>query len=311
VIAVGGGPGIELAALGSCALGFGFFYFVFPGNMHFGFTVANFLAIYACMFTFFHEANFRAAPRFFSIAGLALPVVAFLGACLARRREIAAVIHARRTRALEHLPRLSRWVPASLAVGIGSFALPDQGLGPVAQGVALVGAMAIISTFIVFAVRDVVLLMVDVAQILEAVSGRIHRLVIPMVAFVTLYMLLVVMFGCLYRIADLSLGTPPFVVHGQPTAISFTDAIYFSFVTISTMGYGDIVAAAPLARALVAMEMLSGLLLLLFGFSEIMRNAVPEATHPHGGGRGGRAQATGTRDTEGPGEPPSGSPSPP
>jgi voltage-gated potassium channel len=259
--------------------------------MHFGFTVANFVAIYACLFTFFHDANFRAAPWFFSIGGLALPVIAFLVACLARRREIAAVIHARRTRALEHLPRLSRWVPGTIAIGLGSFALPDQRLEPLAQGVVLIGAMAIIAILVVFAVRDVVLLMVDVSQILEAVTGRIQRLVIPMVAFVTLYMLLVVMFGCLYRIADISLGSPPFAVHGQAAAISFTDAIYFSFVTISTMGYGDIVAIAPLARALVALEMLSGLLLLLFGFSEIMRIAVPQATRPHGGGRVRRSDA--------------------
>ena len=38
-------------------------HLLFPGGAHFGMTVANFLAIYACMFEFFRDANFPAAPR--------------------------------------------------------------------------------------------------------------------------------------------------------------------------------------------------------------------------------------------------------
>jgi hypothetical protein len=42
-----------LSSLVTCAVGFGFFYLLFPGGAHFGITVANFLAIYACVFEFF------------------------------------------------------------------------------------------------------------------------------------------------------------------------------------------------------------------------------------------------------------------
>ncbi|MBV8589230.1 MAG: hypothetical protein JO212_04090, partial [Acetobacteraceae bacterium] len=52
-----------IAALAICTVGFGFFYIVFPGGMHFGITIANLLAVYACTFVFFREANFAAAPR--------------------------------------------------------------------------------------------------------------------------------------------------------------------------------------------------------------------------------------------------------
>ena len=76
-----------LAALLTCAVGFGFFYLVFPGGMHFGVTVANLLALYACLFVFFREANFADAPRRQSIISLALPVLGFLGACFLRRRR--------------------------------------------------------------------------------------------------------------------------------------------------------------------------------------------------------------------------------
>ena len=61
--AIGADWTATLSSLVTCAVGFGFFYLLFPGGAHFGMTVANFLAIYACMFEFFRDANFPAASR--------------------------------------------------------------------------------------------------------------------------------------------------------------------------------------------------------------------------------------------------------
>jgi len=55
--AIGADWTATLSSLVTCAVGFGFFYLLFPGGAHFGMTVANFLAIYACMFEFFRDAN--------------------------------------------------------------------------------------------------------------------------------------------------------------------------------------------------------------------------------------------------------------
>jgi len=44
------------------------------------------------------------------------------------------------------------------------------------------------------------------------------------------------------------------------------DAIYFSLVTITTLGYGDYVPTTPTARWLVVWELATGVLLLLFAF---------------------------------------------
>jgi len=57
-------------------------------------------------------------------------------------------------------------------------------------------------------------------------------------------------------------------------ALRFTDALYFSVITLSTIGYGDIVPVAPMARVLASIQSVAGMLLLLFGFSEIMRVGV-------------------------------------
>jgi voltage-gated potassium channel len=53
--------------------------------------------------------------------------------------------------------------------------------------------------------------------------------------------------------------------------------MYFSVITLSTLGYGDILPYGIVVRALAAMEVVMGILMLLFGFSEIMRGAGQES----------------------------------
>ena len=260
-------------SLATCAIGFGFFYLLFPGGAHFGMTVANFLAIYACVFEFFRDANFPAAPRSFALAAVGMPVLGFLAGCVMRRRQVYSIIHARRIRELEHLPRMTGWFLGVLAIGAATFGLPRLDLDAMAQGIALLAAMSVVTLFAVVAVRDVVLSMIDVAMVFEGVAARLDQLVRPLMAFVTFYLLLVVVFTCLYRIADLSMPVPQFSLHGSLARISFVDALYYSAVTITTLGIGDITPASMLVRALTALEVVSGVLMLLFGFSEIMRSA--------------------------------------
>jgi voltage-gated potassium channel len=270
-----------LSSLLTCAVGFGFFYLLFPGGAHFGITVANFLAVYACAFEFFRDANFPAAPRGFALGAVALPVLGFLGACIMRRRQVYSIIHARRIRELEHLPRITGWLLGALGVGAASFALPRLELDALGQGLALLAAMAVVTLFVVVSVRDVVLVMIDVAMVFEGVAARLDRLARPLMAFLTFYALLVVVFACLYRIADLSARVPQFALHGAPARISFVDALYYSTATITTLGIGDIAPTSNLVRAITALEVVCGILMLLFGFSEIMRSAGGERRGSH------------------------------
>ena len=262
-----------ISSVVTCAVGFGFFYLMFPGGAHFGMTVANFLAIYACVFEFFRDANFPAVPQPFALGAVAMPVLGFLICCVMRRRQVYAIIHARRIRELDHLPRVTSWFLGAVAVGAATFALPRFELDAAEQGIALLAAMAIVTLFVVVSVRDVVLVMIDIAMVFEGVAARLDRLVRPMMAFVTFYSLLVVVFACLYRIADLTARTPQFALHGSPARISFVDSLYYSVATITTLGFGDIAPTSFLVRALTGMEVVTGVLMLLFGFSEIMRSA--------------------------------------
>jgi voltage-gated potassium channel len=271
--AIGADRFVTLSVLVSCAVGFGFFYLLFPGGAHFGMTVANFLAIYACMFEFFRDANFPAAPRGFVLTGVGLPVFGFLGGCFIRRRQVFAIIHARRIRELAHLPRITAWFLGALAIGAASFALPRLQLDPLQQGLALLVAMTLVTLLVAGSVRDVILVMIDIAMVFEGVGARLDRLIRPVMAFLTFYALLVVVFACLYRIADLTTAVPQFAFHEQPARISFVDSLYYSVATITTLGFGDIAPLSKLVRALTGVEVVSGVLMLLFGFSEIMRSA--------------------------------------
>ena len=266
-----------VSTLATCAIGLGFFYLVFPGGLHFGMTVANLLAFYACLFAFFHEANFSDAPAAFVDIAFLLPVVGFLGACFLRRASIAGIIKQRRSTRMLHLPRLTRWVPGVAAVGLVSFVVPKFGLDRLGQGLALTVTMACVAGFVTNAVGDVVLLLMDIAIVFEGVGRRLNRMLMPVMAFLSLYCLLVVVFGCLYRIIDLHADQPQFVVHGSRTLIAFNEAMYFSVITLSTLGYGDILPYGIVVRALAAIEVVMGILMLLFGFSEIMRGAGQES----------------------------------
>ena len=274
--AIGADGPTTISSLVTCTVGFGFFYLLFPGGGHFGMTVANFLAIYACMFEFFRQANFPLAPQPFAFGAVALPVLGFLGSCFMRRRQVYSIIHARRIRELERLPRLTSWFLGALMVGAASFALPRLELDARQQGIALLLAMAVITLFVIASVRDVVLVMIDVAMVFEGVGARLDRLIRPMIAFLTFYALLVVVFACLYRVADLTTRQTQFTLHAVPARISFVDSLYYSVATITTLGFGDIAPTSLLVRALTGMEVVSGIMMLLFGFSEIMRSAGDE-----------------------------------
>lgn len=204
------------------------------------------------------------------IAGLGMPVLGFLAGCIAQRRQITAILRTR-MRELHHLPPAFQWLAGTLAVGVASFGVPALALSPPAQGAVLIGAMLLITIFVVTSVRNIVLAMRDVAATLESISARFDQFATPLVAFLTVYLLLVVVFGCLYRIADLSYSVPLFLEHGAPTRSAFSDALYYSVSAITTLGFGDIAPVGPLVRALTGIEVISGVLMLLFGFSEIMR----------------------------------------
>jgi uncharacterized membrane protein len=70
-----------------------------------------------------------------------------------------------------------------------------------------------------------------------------------------IYLLIGSMFAFVFGIVD-SLGSAPFFAqHAAPNTHNF---LYFSFVTITTTGYGDLTAGTDVGRSLAIAEALVG-----------------------------------------------------
>jgi voltage-gated potassium channel len=255
---------------------------MFPGSRLFAVALANMLAIYTCFYVFFLQTVFRSSDRIVVSAAYVLPILGFVVGVLLKRKSIRAVVFSEKIEGAEKAPRPFLWLVPVFAIGFLSFFLPGRGFQQTTIDVALLVAMAGIAG-IVFAVsKDVAAFLIEVGLLFEEFFERISRLFVPAVAFLSFYSILVIVFACIYRIIDRYTVENHFLVDGVGREISFLDGFYFSIVTMSTLGYGDIAPTTNLVRAIVSVQIVFGLLLLLFGFNEILSYG------REGGGRRGR-----------------------
>jgi Ion channel len=90
-----------------------------------------------------------------------------------------------------------------------------------------------------------------------------------------LYLLIGLLFGVAYDTVHQLSSTPFFASGGHPGRDDF---LYFSFTTLTTVGYGDLVAATNLGRSLAITEALVGQLYLVTVVAVIISNL--EAVRP-------------------------------
>jgi len=130
-----------------------------------------------------------------------------------------------------------------------------------------------VSLFVMVISRQICLFLIDTGVLFDHLFVQMSRLGRPAFAFFTLYSFSVIVFAMIYRIMDRVTESSIFLIEGQPGAISFTESLYFSLITMSTVGYGDITPASEALRVVVGIEVMVGIMLFLFGFAEIMRYA--------------------------------------
>ncbi len=258
----------------------GFFLLVFPGSRFFAIALANYITAYFCVFGFFVEVNFPGAPEWSAVLAFVLPLAGFIGGSLLERRSIRSIIADDRLRRRESLPRLLAWLAPVMVVGATTFAVPGLAESPLQEGVALVGAMVAVTVFVILATRTICVFLIDTGLLFEDFFQRMGSVAVPVFAFVTFYSMIVIVFAAIYRIIDRLSARPPFVLDGVPASIDFLDALYFSVITLSTVGYGDIAPAGQLVRVIASVEIVLGVLLLLFGFAEIRRFSLEHPERP-------------------------------
>ena len=99
-----------------------------------------------------------------------------------------------------------------------------------------------------------------------------HKLELTIQTFlgaVCIYLLVAQLFATLFALTAVIAGQPFFVQTGHPSAM---DYIYFSFVTMTTVGYGDYTSALNVGRMLAVMEAIFGQLYLITVVSLVVQN---------------------------------------
>ncbi len=264
---------LTLMVLGAVFTGAGVFLWLFPGSRFFVLSFANSLAIYTCVYFFLAIENFPGAQPWAFVTGFLLPIFAFLIGAWWHRSEIRRVAYADYVVDRQHPARIFAWlIPVSILSAL-TFLAPSLDLDATGAGMAMVGAMAVTSIFIVVMSRTICVFLIDTGLLFDQFFVRMLHLFAPAFAFFTLYSFNVIVFAMIYRIADRLADTPLFLIAGEQQSISFVDSLYFSLITVSTVGYGDITPASNAIRAVTAVEVMIGILLFLFGFFEIMRYA--------------------------------------
>jgi voltage-gated potassium channel Kch len=121
-------------------------------------------------------------------------------------------------------------------------------------------------------------LMVGVA-LLRRVFGpgqvTVHRLI----GAVALFVVLAITWGFAYQFVCL-IRPGALLAHGFRATPQ--DAMWFSFVTITTVGYGDVVAAMPIARSLAGLEALTGILYPAVLIGMLLSDFARQRTKDHG-----------------------------
>jgi voltage-gated potassium channel len=258
---------------------------LFPEGTFFSLTFANLIAVYASIFAFFMEELFGQISPAASGIGFSLPILFFLAGCWLRRADITAVVGHPNIRDSQALYGALVWLIPVFLVGAGVFVGSWFAEAVVNTDLVFLAAMLAIGLIVLAVSRSVAIFLVDAGLLFEEFFQRMSRLAVPAFAFLTFYSMLVIVFASFFSTISQFSAEPHFRVGSVARAISFSEAIHFSIVTISTVGYGDIVPASNIARVLASMEVICGVMLLLFGVSELL-----EYTREHRRDRAGKDQ---------------------
>ena len=263
----------NLVVVGVAAVGVGFFYTVFPGSRLFAVALANALAFYTCIYTVMLRANFPTVDSTVFSVFFVLPLVAFMLGSLRRKDEIRAIIFDEKLPDERKFGHSMRWLIPLFVITLSTFVVPSLALDETMVNVIFAVDMTAASLLVYAASPGISTFLIGTGVLFADLLGRLRHLAEPAFAFLTFYSLNVILFASVYQIFDRFTAAPMFLIDRELREIDFASSLYFSIISLSTVGYGDITPASDAIRIIVAIQVVFGVLLLLFGFNEIFTYA--------------------------------------
>jgi hypothetical protein len=198
---------------------------------------------------------------------LALIVTTYVLALLADRRWMVSLLLFVQTGTVWQVLRTSRARPGIRLAAAGAFALVllAATVNLFARGTPLTGLAFLAAS---------ALYLVAPASIVRDIGG--HRGVDrqTMLGALAAYLLIGMAFGFAFACLALLQPGPLFGDAGDPR---LSQALFFSFVTMTTTGYGDLVPAANPAQSIAIAEALIGQLFLVTAVAKVVENWRPRA----------------------------------
>jgi len=122
---------------------------------------------------------------------------------------------------------------------------------------------------VVTAAISVVLVVIAPVAILSHLVRRMALSTETFLGAVCVYLLIAQLFSTLFVLTAIIAGQPFFVQTSHPSTIDF---IHFSFVTMTTVGYGDLTSALSVGRMVAMIEAVFGQLYLITVVSLVVQN---------------------------------------
>jgi voltage-gated potassium channel len=267
--------GLFYVSLGAAVLMVTAFHALFGGrSAFFNVTLANVITIYLCLFTFFVESLFQDLPHGYIALGFLMPLAAFLGGAAFRRDEITKIIQSQTYLEETQFIRSFLWLIPIALIGTLAFILHQahEDIPSRLQAFFLM-EMSAISAIVFLASRDFTLMLIDTGFLFGNFFSNNVRLIKPAFAFFVFYSMNIIIFAGIYKTIERLSGVHHFMINQVERDLSFIEALYFSTVTVTTVGYGDIIPLTNAIRLIVGVQMFLGVLLFFFGVHAIIGHA--------------------------------------
>lgn len=241
------------------------------GSAFFNVIFANMITIYLCLFTFFVESLFQGLPPRFIAVGFLLPLAGFLGGAIFRRWEIQGIIQSQVYLDEARFIRSFLWLVPIMVVGVLAFILHESHENTPGQlKEFFLMEMSVIAVIAFLASRDFTLMLIDTGVLFGDFFKDNSRLIKPAFAFFIFYSMNIIIFAGIYKTIGHLSTVHHFTVRGVGRDLTFIESLYFSLVTLSTLGYGDIVPVTNGIRLVVGLQTFIGTLLFFFGVHAIL-----------------------------------------